>query len=83
MSNSNDTPKYNYIAYIDESGDDGLKAVKPLATRGSSEWLILSAVVIRAGNESKVAGWVKDIRSEFGADKPEHCISLICRIQTR
>jgi hypothetical protein len=32
---------------------------------GSSEWLVLSAVVIRAGNESEVAGWVKDIRSGF------------------
>jgi hypothetical protein len=65
MSNSNDTPRYDYIAYIDESGDDGLKAVKPCAAKGSSEWLILSAVVIRASNESKVAGWVTDIRSGF------------------
>jgi hypothetical protein len=59
------TPRYDYIAYIDESGDDGLRAVKPLTFPGSSEWLVLSAVVIRAQNESKVAGWVEDIRSGF------------------
>ncbi|MGO4512072.1 DUF3800 domain-containing protein [Bradyrhizobium sp. 2TAF36] len=56
---------YDYIAYIDESGDDGLRAVKPCTFPGSSEWLILSAVVIRASNESKVAGWVRDIRAGF------------------
>lgn len=58
-------PRYDYIAYIDESGDDGLRGVKPYTYPGSSEWLILSAVVIRARNESKVAGWVQDIRSQF------------------
>ena len=59
------TPKYDYIAYIDESGDDGLRAVKPRTFPGSSEWLILSAVVIRGSNEPEVAGWVKDIRLGF------------------
>jgi hypothetical protein len=62
---SNSTPRYDYIAYIDESGDDGLRAVKPLHFPGSSEWLVLSAVVVRATNESKVAEWVQDIRSGF------------------
>ena len=65
MLNSSNTPPYDYIAYIDESGDDGLRSVKPLKIPGSSEWLILSAVVVRASNESKVADWVKDIRSGF------------------
>jgi len=65
MSKSSDRPRYDYIAYIDESGDDGLKAVKPRKSPGSSEWLILSAVVVRASNESKVAEWVRDIRSGF------------------
>jgi len=58
-------PRYDYIVYIDESGDDGLKAVKPCTFPGSSEWLVLSAVVIRASNEPSVANWVNDIRSGF------------------
>jgi hypothetical protein len=37
------SPEYHYVVYIDEAGDDGLKAVKPLSRPGSSEWLILSA----------------------------------------
>jgi Protein of unknown function (DUF3800) len=59
------TPKYHYIAYIDEAGDDGLRAVKPTTFPGSSEWLILSAVVVKAENEANVAKWVSDIRSGF------------------
>ena len=64
MTQSN--PDYHYVAYIDEAGDDGLKAVKPLVMpNGSSEWLVLSAVVIRAENQSKVEDWVTAIKSEF------------------
>lgn len=62
---TNPNPEYNYVAYIDEAGDDGLKAVKPLSYPGASEWLILSAVVIKAQNQSKVPEWVSDIKSEF------------------
>lgn len=78
MQDSADTPKYDYIAYIDEAGDDGLRAVKPRSFPGSSEWLVLSAVVIRAENESKVAGWVKDIRSGFRSNQAKalHFVDL-------
>lgn len=65
----NGTPNYSYIAYIDEAGDDGLRAVKPVTFPGSSEWLILSAVVIKAENEAKVTDWVKDIRSGFRSNQ--------------
>lgn len=49
------------MAYIDEAGDDGLRAVKPVTIPGASEWLILSAVVIRADHQSQVADWIGDI----------------------
>jgi hypothetical protein len=58
-------PGYGYVAYIDESGDDGLRAVKPRSVPGSSEWLVLAAVVMRADNQAKVAEWVASIRSNF------------------
>lgn len=54
-------PPYHYVAYIDEAGDPGLKRVKPLDTPGSSEWLILSAVVVGVPNEANVAPWRNDI----------------------
>ena len=60
-------PEYHYIAYIDEAGDPGLKKVKPHDKPGSSEWLILSAVVIGAPNERNVVPWVRDIIRHFKA----------------
>jgi len=63
---SRPNPDYHYVAYIDEAGDDGLKAVKPLVMpNGSSEWLILSAVVIKAENQPLVDEWVNDIKMQF------------------
>jgi hypothetical protein len=56
MSN---TPEYHYIAYIDESGDEGLSKVKPIDPNGSSEWLILSAAVVSASRENEVLPWEK------------------------
>lgn len=57
---------YDYVAYIDESGDTGLKSVKPLDSRGSSEWFVLSAVVIDADREAEVVGWVREIVQGLG-----------------
>ena len=57
---------YGYIAYIDEAGDPGLKKVRPLDEDGSSEWLILSAVLMRQKWEADVVGWVDTIRTDLG-----------------
>lgn len=51
-------PRYDYVAYIDEAGDPGLNRVKPIDNPGSSEWCIVSAVVVRAEHEPFVSEWV-------------------------
>lgn len=58
-------PKYKYIAYIDESGDEGLNRVRPLDPQGASEWLILSAVVISAHREREPLELVKRMKAAF------------------
>ena len=57
----NSSPDYGYIAYIDEAGDPGLKTVRPLDENGASEWLVLSAVVMKAEREAKVVDWVSGL----------------------
>jgi len=59
-------PDYGYVAYIDESGDDGLRRIKPVDKNGASEWLVLSCVVVSATREKEVLNWVKDIRIKMG-----------------
>lgn len=65
-------PEYGYIAYIDEAGDPGLSKVRPVDENGASEWLILSAVVLRTKWEPDVVGWVDDIRIGIGVTQRRH-----------
>lgn len=56
-----------YVAFIDESGDPGLKRVRPIDPDGASEWLALGAVVVRAENEQKAVDWVRELRRSIGS----------------
>lgn len=63
---------YKYLAFIDEAGDDGLARVRPLHPDGSSEWLVLSAVVVRASREDEVVQWVSDIVDALDLRQTRH-----------
>jgi len=67
MSGAVPKPDYDYVAYIDESGDQGLERVKPIDRNGSSEWLVVAGVVIRKENETAALGWVSDIRDKLNS----------------
>lgn len=54
---------------MDEAGEPGLTKVRPIDEDGASEWLILSAVVMRAKWEADLPSWLADIRAEIGLDK--------------
>lgn len=62
------SPEYHYIAYVDEAGDPGLKKVQPIDSDGASEWLILSAVVMRAKWEPDIADWLHETKRSIGVD---------------
>jgi hypothetical protein len=62
-------PEYHYVAYIDEAGDPHLTKVRPIDENGGTEWIILSAVVIRAKWEPDVTGWITRIKDDLGLDK--------------
>ena len=63
---------YGYIAYIDEAGDPGLTKVRPIDENGATEWLVLSAVVMKAAREPKVVDWVDRIRTDIGVTQRRH-----------
>ncbi|MEO9298988.1 DUF3800 domain-containing protein [Devosia alba] len=56
-----------YIVYIDEAGEPGLHKVRPDDPDGSSEWLTLGAVLVRAKREPEIVDWVKHLRTTIGA----------------
>ena len=61
-------PKVAYVAYIDESGDDGVATVRPRDPKGATEWFVLSAVVVRAEGQSE-AVWVQNILRDIKLDR--------------
>lgn len=54
-------PETGYIAYIDESGDDGIKFVSPANPKSASEWFIISGIVVRAEKNSQVQPWTQEM----------------------
>jgi hypothetical protein len=54
-----------FVVYIDESGDTGLKNVKPNSEGGATEWLVLSAFLVAIQHDSQMVSWVQDVQSEF------------------
>ena len=54
---------HSYVAYIDESGDDGLSNFrKPGANGGSSHWLCISACILRESQRLETVGWRDQIK---------------------
>lgn len=66
-------PRTGYVVYVDEAGDDGLN--RPLRSEdpnGVSEWLVMSAVVVRESNAQLVHAWMKDLISKFDQHQMTH-----------
>lgn len=61
--------EYGYVAYIDEAGDPQLSKVRPIDEIGGTEWLVLSAVVMRSKWEMELPQWLADIRVDLGLDR--------------
>ena len=58
---------YSYIAYIDESGDDGLGKFRQPGTRGgSSNWLCICACVLRYSQHLEAVKWRDEIKQTTG-----------------
>jgi hypothetical protein len=55
---------HSFVAYIDESGDDGLARFREIGQRGgSSTWLIISACLFRQAHDLDAVAWRDEILS--------------------
>ncbi|MEN9661755.1 MAG: Ralstonia phage RsoM1USA [Verrucomicrobiota bacterium] len=68
--------KSSFIAYVDESGDEGF-VFNPDGS-GSSRWLVLSAAVVRQSNDLEMVRCLKEVRRVLGKDpaKALHFVDL-------
>lgn len=72
---------HSFIAYVDESGDDGLSGRFRQAGRsgGSSHWLAIGATVWRKSRDLDAVGWAKDILAQLPQgkrNKPLHFMKM-------
>lgn len=58
---------HSFAVYIDESGDEGFKFGSG-SVRGSSQWFVLSAVVIRRSNDLSATKLVDTVRTRLRKD---------------
>lgn len=58
---------HSFIAYIDESGDDGLpgRYRQPGGGGGASNWLTIGAVVWRFSRDLDAVGWAQEIAAQM------------------
>jgi hypothetical protein len=61
---------HRFVAYIDESGDEGFVFHDDRPEDGSSKWFVISAVVTPADRDRDVISLGRDIRSVLNIQKP-------------
>lgn len=60
MPASNRAP--GYAIFVDEAGDPGIRAVRPIVPNGASEWFVMSALVIDQARDNQTLTWVRSIK---------------------
>jgi hypothetical protein len=63
---------YDYILYVDESGDPGLRTVRPLDVNGASEWMTMGGVLISARREQQIQQEIGVLRASLRGHKAPH-----------
>jgi hypothetical protein len=64
-----DAPDFEYVAYIDEAGDPGIQRVRPIDNAGGTEWITVSAVLVRKPNLALAPQWVAGIIKDIGVSQ--------------
>lgn len=60
---------HEFVAYIDESGDDGLENFRPVGVDGTSHWLVLGCCIVRRENDLGLVASRDAISRALGRNK--------------
>lgn len=85
------TPNHNYVVYIDEAGDPGVR-YKETDQPDAQDWFVVSAVVLNRERDKEAVNWVRDMKDAVRGqiDAPLHYRNLsdsnrerVCRMLGR
>ena len=62
----NDKPWYEYVLFVDEAGDAGIRTAAQ-GDKGSTEWFAMGGFVTSRENEAQITDWVRQVRQAAGA----------------
>lgn len=62
----------SFVAYIDESGDEGFKFRDNLEEQRSSDWFILATLITRKKTDLETVKVIDNVRSEFKLHRRKH-----------
>jgi hypothetical protein len=62
----------SFVAYIDESGDEGFKFRTRVDEQISSDWFVLSAFVTRKKTDTETVKVIDNVRNEFNLHPRKH-----------
>lgn len=68
---------HSFIAYIDESGDDGFGNYRGPNSGGASNWLGISSLLIRASNQLETVKWRDEIKNTTGKKNKGRSIHFV------
>lgn len=57
---------YEYVAFVDEAGDPGLRRIESSGVGGASEWFVLGCALFRRSTEEKLAELNVEMRKHLG-----------------
>src|SRR6185312_15879580 len=68
---------HSFLAFIDESGDDGMNKFRQPGRGGASRWLVISACIFRKAHDLSAVGWRDEILGLTGRrDRDLHFYKL-------
>ncbi len=56
---------HSFVAYLDESGDDGISKFRSRGNEGCSQWLTISCLLARMTNDLDLVQWRDEISSSI------------------
>lgn len=70
--------RHRFTIFVDESGDEGFTFRDPPERKGSSDWLVVSAVITMSAQQKAVIDFARQTREAIGiaAKKPLHWTEL-------